>query len=105
MAHPLVLLKYQKGIAALYPSRVVISFTNTAKRHDTASLMKLSVLATLGGIDAASPMAHSSTTFILARRLRLQGQAPYRRQTLLRSVAVGAACGMAINPKVEAFGH
>ena len=60
MAHPLVLLKCQKGIAALYPSRVVISFTNTAKRHDTASLMKLSVLASLGGIDAACPMAHSS---------------------------------------------
>ena len=34
-----------------------------------------------------------------------RGQAPYRWQTSLRSVAVGAACGMAINPKVEAFGH
>ena len=70
-------------------------------RFDARSSIKPSVLATLGGIDAANPMAHSSTTFILARRLRLQGQAPYRRQTLLRSVAVGAACGMAIDPKVK----
>ena len=42
-------------------------------RFDARSSIKPSVLATLGGIDVDSPMAHSSTTFILARRLRLQG--------------------------------
>ena len=45
-------------------------------RFDARSSIKPSVLATLGGVDAASPMAHSSTTSILARRLRLQGTSP-----------------------------
>ena len=39
-------------------------------RFDARSSIKPSVLAALGGIDADSPMAHSSTTFIPARRLR-----------------------------------
>ena len=45
-------------------------------RFNARSSIKPSVLATLGGIDADSPMAHSSTTSIPARRLRLQGTSP-----------------------------
>ena len=44
-------------------------------RFDARSSIKPSVLATLGGIDAARPMPHSSTTSILARRLGSRGQA------------------------------
>ncbi len=45
-------------------------------RFDARSSIKPSVLAALGGIDAACPMPHSSTTSILTRRLRLQGTSP-----------------------------
>ena len=51
-------------------------------RFDARSSIKPSVLVTLGGIDAASPMAHSSTMSILARRPRLQRAGPIPIATL-----------------------
>ena len=84
-------------------------------RFDARSSIKPSVLVTLGGIDAASLRAHSSTTSILARRLRLQGASPIPAATLssrpngskphfARSPSVQPAAWPSI-PRSSPFGH
>ena len=74
-------------------------------RFDARSSIKPSVLATLRGIDAANPMAHSSTTFILARRLRLEGASPIPMANLTSLGRRRCSLRHGHRSQVQAFGH
>ena len=74
-------------------------------RFDARSSIKPSVLVTLGGIDAASPMAHSSTTFIPARRLRLEGASPIPMANLTSLGRRRCSLRYGHRSQVQAFGH
>ena len=74
-------------------------------RFDARSSIKPSVLATLGGIDAASLRAHSSTTSILARRLRLQGTSPIPIANLASLGRCRCSLRHGHRSQGQAFGH
>ncbi len=104
----LVLLKYQKGIAALYPSRVdkfhqhckaprygfpdETQRSRYARRYRCCQSHGTLVHYVHPGTSAKAPgdKPHADSNLKLATE---------REQTSLRSVAVGAACSMAIDPK------
>ena len=74
-------------------------------RFDARSSIKPSVLAALGGIDADSPQAHSSTASILPRRHRLHGDEPVSWASLTALGRPGRSLRQGHRSRGKAFGR